>query len=315
MNSFKGCNVFVSGGAGVIGTVLIDRLQRDEANIFVGDLKPKPPDWQEGILYRQGDLNTITKEELLAYEPHYFFHLAATFERSVESYGFWRENFYHNVQLSHHLIDCLKDCPSLQRVVFASSYLVYHASLYQFEIPPRFPVRLDESKPVSPRNLCGAAKLYHEHELFFLQSFEEASFTAISARIFRSYGKGSRDVISRWIRALLKNERLKVYNCEGCFDLIFAEDAAEGLCRLALSDAAGAVNLGTGCARKISDVLNILNEHFHDAVYETVKTKIHFEASQANMDNFKTITGWVPGYQLEDAIPLIIDYEKKRPPG
>jgi carbamoyl-phosphate synthase large subunit len=61
-------------------------------------------------------------------------HLAATFERSAESYEFWEENFRHNVRLSHHLMSLAKDAPSVKRVVFASSYLIYDPSLYQISM-------------------------------------------------------------------------------------------------------------------------------------------------------------------------------------
>ncbi len=57
----------------------------------------------------------------------------------------------------------------------------------------------------------------------------------ICARIFRSYGKNSRDIISRWIRALLNNSELTVYRKEGLFDYIYAEEVAEGLIKLAES--------------------------------------------------------------------------------
>jgi len=48
-----------------------------------------------------------------------------------------------------------KDLPSLQRVVFASSYLIYDPALYQFATPQAHAVALKESDPILPRNLTG----------------------------------------------------------------------------------------------------------------------------------------------------------------
>src|SRR5690606_23420954 len=209
---FSNERVFVSGGAGVIGDTLVRALNAEGATILVGDLKPRPAEWPGGIIYRQGDLNDMRPWELQAFGPTIVFHLAATFERSVESLEFWDENFRHNLALSHHLGGLMRDCPSLRRVVFASSYLVYDPETYIFDHPQNAPVRLSEDHRIQPRNLCGGAKLIHELELAFLGHFEQTRFTAAAARIFRSYGRGSRDVISRWVRASLAGQPIEVFN-------------------------------------------------------------------------------------------------------
>ena len=74
------------------------------------------------------------------------------------------------------------------------------------------------------------------------------------ARIFRGYGCNSRDVISRWVRALLAGEPINVFRPEGIFDYIYAEDSAEGLIRLAESNVTGIINLGTGRGRRVQEV-------------------------------------------------------------
>lgn len=305
----QGKKVFISGGAGVIGNALVAKLYKLGAVILVGDLEPKPQHWPADILYRQGDLNYITREELESFGPEVFFHLAATFERSTETYDFWEENYHHNVNLSHHLMTCLKESETLKKVIFASSYLIYNPQLYSFAQPAYKAFRLQETDHIYPRNLCGVAKLLHEIELRFLNEF--AHFETISARIFRSYGRGSRDVISRWIRALLKGEELTVFKKEGLFDYIFADEVAEGLIRLALSGATGIVNLGNDNARRVEEVLAVLKQHFPNMrVKEDDNVDIPYEGSQANVDLLKELTGWSPTMQLEDTIPLLIAYEK-----
>jgi carbamoyl-phosphate synthase large subunit len=305
----KDKKIFISGGNGVIGNELIKKLFQMGAILYVGDLKPRPRDWPAEILYRQGDLNYITETELTFFEPEYFFHLAATFERSTETYEFWQENYHHNMRLSHHLMDCFKNIRTLKKVIFASSYLIYNPELYSFQIPMRKAINLKETDPVYPRNLCGGAKLLHELELRFISEFN-LNVDTVSARIFRSYGKNSRDVISRWIRALLNNESLTVFRKEGLFDYIYAGDVAEGLIKLAVSPAKGIVNLGTGNARRINDVLDVLKIYFPEMKYQEVHADIPYEASQADMEYFEKITGWRPVKRLEDTIPELIWYEK-----
>jgi carbamoyl-phosphate synthase large subunit len=307
----KNKRVFVSGGAGVIGTALVELLLQEGADVFVGDLKPCPKEWLGKVKYRQGDLNEIKAEELLDFDPHLFFHLAATFERSEETYAFFAENFHHNIQLSHHLINCLKAAPSLQKVIFASSYLIYDPHLYQFDyVHP--PVVLAENASIYPRNICGAAKLFHEIELRFLDHFLSEKVSFACARIFRVYGRLSQDIISRWVRKALLNETLSVYRPEGRFDYIFADDAAEGLFRLALANFSGVVNLGSGHAHSVKAVLDLLKQHFPDLKWDEGESNIPIEASQADMQLFQQITGWMPTHTIEKAIPKLIQFEKER---
>lgn len=301
---------FVSGGAGVIGTALVNRLLENGVEVFVGDLKPCPLEWRGRLRYRRGDLNTISKRDLNAFAPEVFFHLAAAFERSEESPAFFKENFHHNIALSHHLIDCLQESSSLQRVIFASSYLVYDPSQYLFDDPQDDAVSLKETASIQPRNLCGAAKFFHESELHFMAGI---GVPAAMARIFRGYGRDSRDVISRWVRQALSGESIQVYCPENRFDYIFADDTAEGLLQLADSDYCGIVNLGTGYARTIGDVLKILKTHFPKLEYHVAEPSIPvYESSQADMSHFVEITGWCPEHTLEMGLPKIIDYERNK---
>ena len=309
----KGKKVFISGGNGVIGNALVNMLHQHGAIIYVGDLKPRPLDWSKDITYRQGDLNYITKEELENFAPEYFFHLAATFERSTETYEFWQENYRHNVHLSNHLMSLLKDSEHLRKVIFASSYLIYDPKLYSFKEPAPKAYRLKETDPIYPRNLTGVAKLNHEIELRFLEEFKHEKYHTVSARIYRSYGKNSRDIISRWVRSLLNNEMLTVFKKEGLFDYIFADDVAEGLIRIADNPTAkGIYNLGNDNARRVEEVLTVLKSHFPDMKFKEEESNINYEASQANMDYYFETFGWKPQQQIETVIPKIIAYEKDK---
>ncbi len=301
--------IFISGGAGVIGTALVEKLLKLDHEVFVGDLKPCPANWRGRLRYRQGDLNAITRQELLEFDPDLFFHLAATFERSVETFPFFKENFHHNILLSHHLIDCLKESPSLKKVVFASSYLIYDPKLYQNSSYEETVAPLNEQSNIYPRNLCGVAKLLHEIELGFLGCFLSDSKKMISARIFRVFGRHSRDIISRWVRASLRNEPLKVYRPEGRFDYIFADDVAEGLYRLSQCDYSGIVNLGSGQNRSVQDVINIISQHFTNLQIEYNESDIPFENSLADITLLHHLTNWKPPHTLEDGILELIAYE------
>ena len=308
----KNKKIFISGGAGVIGTAIVEKLDKLGAKLFVCDLKPRPKNFLKNIMYRQGDLNFITKNEIEHFKPEYFFHLAATFERSEESIEFWNENYEHNLRLSHHLMNIFKEIKSIKKIIFASSYLIYEPELYTFKQKPHEIVHLKESDSIYPRNTCGAAKLFHEIELRFIQNFPQTEFDIVSARIFRVYGKNSKDIISRWVRTLLKNEEITLYNEENSFDYIYADDVAEGLIKLAEKKIKGIVNLGNGNSRKIEEVVDILKKHFPKMKTRIIESNVLYESSQAEMSKFKQATNWSPKNQLEQCIPKIIEFEKNR---
>jgi len=305
--------IFFTGGSGVIGLELVPRLVESGATVLVGDLKPEPAVFSGRVSYRRGDLNGITLEEVNDFEPQIIIHLAATFERSNESLDFWKENFHHNVTLTHHLMTLAQDCPSIARVVFASSYLVYDQDLYQFSQPQKIATRLQEGDRLNPRNLTGMAKLAAEVELNFLSQFPECNFSTVAARITRGYGRNSRDVISRWVRALIRGQSISVFRREGIFDYIYAADSAEGLIRLAAKEEiTGPINLGTGRSRSVAEVLTILEREFCNSVVVVEDSAIAYEASEANIERLVSLTGWSPEYDLERGIIEIIEHERQQ---
>lgn len=313
MTDWKNKRVFISGGSGVIGTALVNNLIEQGASLYIGDLKPKPKGWIDLKHYREGDLITLSKNEIHDFAPEIYFHLAATFERSIETSDFWQENFHHNILLSHHLLSMQKDLPSLKKIIFASSYLIYNPENYLFSKPQNYPIPLTENGNVAPRNLCGMAKMLHEQELLFIKKFRQ-DLQVINARIFRSYGKNSRDIISRWIRALLKGEQINVYCPEGRFDFVYAEDVAKGLQALAETNFNGIANIGSGRSRSINEVLEILKQHFGPFTYQIEKTEIPYEASQADITLFKQLTPRTFSFRsLEEVIPDLIAFQKACP--
>jgi len=314
VNSIDGKRVMVTGGAGVIGRELLKLVVEKGASTLSVDRELLPEgDWP-GVFHVQKDLAKDDLDELFDFQPQIIFHLAADFERSKESPKFWGVNWHDNVILSHRIADLAKEMPNLEVFVFASSYLVYSPSLYLSPSLRDAVVYLKEDDLIVPRNLCGAAKYYTEREIEFVKGLNP-SLRTVHARIFRVYGYGSGEVISRWIRAALAGQDIKVYNKENRFDFIFARDVAEGLLKLAeSSEAEGPVNLGSGVAWSIQDVLNILVEHVAKTKLKMVDlgTREPFEASCADLARLKQMTGWAPPIELTEGTKMVGKFEQNK---
>ena len=305
--------VFVSGGAGVIGIPLVLTLASQGRQVVVCDLKSKPPAFlgETNITYLQGDLNNFSSEEFSKYRFEVVIHLAATFERSEETAGFYEDNFDNNIRASHHLLSLIGRSTSVRRVVFASSYLVYDPEQYMFPGVKQQAVSLGLESRLNPRNLIGMAKLSHEMELKFMANQKFSTFDLVIARIYRGYGLGSRDVISRWVRQALRGEVLEVFGEEAMFDYIFSEDTARALRDLALSTSfKGTVDLGTGESRRVADILKIISELVPNLrVSKKQNTSRVLEYSKADLRVISAAINWVPSYSLESAIPKILEFE------
>ena len=307
----KDKRVLVTGSSGVIGLELLKLLIANKAKILSTDRYPLPPEYDKQVTHIQQDLAVAPLNEIHNFQPETIFHLAASFERAKESRDFWRINWHDNMRLSHNLIDQAKDVAALKTFVFASSYLIYAPSIYLSHESSDRVAHLKEVDLVHPRNITGVAKYYTEHELSFIKEYYKPSLCLVNARIYRVYGCGSRDVISRWVRAALSNQPIELYNKQSRFDYIYAGDVAEGLLRLAeCPEASGLVNLGSGIAHKVQDIISILADYFPGLKVSDLGRKEALEASCADLTKLKHLTGWSPRTEFEHGIQKIIEFEK-----
>ena len=304
--------VLVTGAAGVIGTQLCQLLVERGDEVVAADLKPQPKEISNLREYRQGDLNGLTAEQYSRMNPDLVYHLAATFERTTESLGFFQENFVHNVSLTHHILSLAAGAQKRTKVVFASSYLLYDEDQYLVNNDAS-PVSLSETSKLRPRNLTGHAKFAGEKELDFLSSFSETSVHGVSARIFRGYGLGSRDVISRWVRSLLNGNGIEVYDSQSSFDFIYCKDSASGLVALGSSDAqSGVFNVSSAKSKAMQEVLDVLLAMFPNARIGEGKGSARVEKSRGDISRISDLTDWSPKFSLQRAIEEIVEFEMRQ---
>lgn len=259
------------------------------------------------------DLSTMSLRCVSAFDPEHIFHLAASFERTIESPDYWDVGWRDDVTASHRIISAAVECPSLAVFVFASSYLTYDRRLYLCQSPPATPIRIAETASVDPRNLCGAGKYYTERELQYTVSVRRPDLRVCNARIYRVYGQGSRDVISRWVRALMAGDSIAVYNAESIFDYVYAGDVAEVLARLAVApQASGVCNVATGRGTSIRDVIAALGALGLDTERLVTRTPDAppYEASVADISRLRDVLGWAPTTDIRAGVAKLIAHEE-----
>lgn len=303
--------VVVTGGAGVIGAEMVRLLRAQGADVCVIDLLPRPVEIDPMVDYVQADLAVHGADIIAGFNPETIYHLAATFERSVEVPEFWRDSAHNNVAASAQVLHGATRSPNLRRYIFASSYLIYDPSLYLFAEPVGTPCLLRETDRIRPRNVCGAAKLLHEQEITLAAQSDAVGFSTVAARIYRVYGPSSRDVVSRWIRAAVRGEPIDVYGEESRFDYVYSADVADGLIRLAESDAVGVVNLASGRSRTVSEVVATIQSHFPSLEVRGRRPAENYEASEASIERLREEINWSPPTELERGVAQLVSHERE----
>lgn len=305
--------ILLTGGAGVIGREVIRLAGAMGSTVLSIDRLPPVAPLPPGTSHVEADLAVADLSMIEAFQPTVILHLAATFERSEETPDFWEPNWTDNTTVSHRLADVAPNLPDLRAFVFASSYLVYDPAAYLRAGPDGPATVLSERAPLAPRNLCGAAKLYAESEFSFAAATAPTRFRTAFARIFRVYGRGSRDVVSRFVRAALSGEALEVYQPENRFDYVHAQDVAEGLLRIAAEPtASGAVNLASGRARSIGELIEAIRSALPERSVQTRPRPSDepFEASQADIGRLEDLVQWRPSISLEEGVRILVAHEE-----
>jgi len=227
----------VTGGAGFIGSHLVDRLVREGANVTVLDdlstgsrsnLNPAVAFQHASITDTQAVRDSLRSVSVV-------FHLAADATTRESSMG-WQTpvlTLECNLMGTLNMLQSIVKLGLKTRMVFASSAAVYGE-------PLRTPVAEDDpTNPVSP---YGISKLAGEKLAFaYLKEYEVDS---VVVRIFNTYGpRQARYVIFELLKKLQKDKsRLKVLGSPDTVrDYCYVSDMVDALILAATNGAAGRI--------------------------------------------------------------------------
>ncbi len=237
MNNTKR-TILVTGGAGFVGSALVDELIQNEKNYVVvvdnlqtGSKKKLPVASHNNLKFIQCDVNNIGEITSVfhTFSFDYVFHYAALVgvQRTLQN----PVKVLDDISGIKNILDLSKNT-GVKRVMFASSSEVYGE-------PVEYPQN-EETTPLNSRLPYAIVKNVGEA---FLKSYKqeyELDYTVF--RFFNTYGpKQSKDfVISKFINAALKNEEITIYgkgdqtrtfcfmknNVRACLKAAFSDDYA-----------------------------------------------------------------------------------------
>ncbi len=307
-------NCLVTGGAGFIGSNLVDALvARGDAVTVVDDLSTGRRDNLDGALAAGAELVELDIRDAAALaalaaakQPRTVFHLAAQIDvrKSLEDPAF---DAAVNVGGTANVLEAARGV-GVGRVVFVST----GGAIYGEGEGQRLP--LDESAPIAPMSAYGQSKFAAEGYLALYERLYGLSTVAL--RLGNVYGPrqdplGEAGVIAIFCGLLSSGGRPTVYG-DGTQtrDYIYVGDVVAAALAAAQSDASGAFNIGTGRETSVLELAEALGRLGGADGFEPELAppragevqRISVDASRAEGE-----LGWIPATSLDEGLRLTLD--------
>lgn len=305
----KFSKVFVTGGAGFIGSHVVDLLIKRGYKVVVVDSISKKKGWiNPKARYYHLDINDDKLKNVFAKEkPQAVLHLAAHIEDRVsvrEPIMNARENILGSLKVFENCRDF-----KVRRIVFASSGIVYGEQ-------KKFP--LDEKVTPWPLTPYAISKLVGEHYLNFYTKI--IGIPGIALRLANVYGprqdsRGDSGVLAIFSEKMLKKQQ-PVVNNDGktTRDYVYVGDVARAFILALESDYVGEVNVSTGRETSTLEIFKTIKS-LTKSDCKLVFNPKHSDAVRRVFLNPKLaarVIKWKPKVSLKDGIRATVTWFKAR---
>ncbi|BCL61014.1 epimerase [Desulfomarina profundi] len=313
MLELPGKNCLVTGGAGFIGSHLVDKLLELGCNVRVLDnlVNGKKRNIEHHFLsskfefYHGSVVDPLDVARSMS-DVDIVFHLACLGVRHSLQHPF--ENHKVNAEGTLLVLDAALKA-DVQRFIHCSSSEVYGSALF---------VPMPENHPTYPCTVYGAGKL--AGEAYARAYFKTYGMTTTVIRPFNTYGPRSHhegdagEMIPKSIVRILNNEDVLVFgDGSQTRDFTFVEDTASGLIAAAGSDEMTGKTFNIGSNFEVS-IKNIA-EKLLEILKESKSTIKYIESRPGDVDrlyadssNFMSVAKWKPETSFDDGLKMTVDF-------
>jgi len=305
----KGKNILITGGAGFIGSNLVDKLVEIEANItvlddlFTGDLSNIND--LDSINFIRGSVTDAFLVNELVSKADIVFHVAC--RNIIVSTKNPFDDFQVNVGGTYNILLASK-IHGIEKVIYTSSASVYGNALY---------LPIHEEEGLRPLNPYAASKLSAEN--YCIAYYESFDLPVTIVRYSNVYGiKQSPTnpycgVISKFLDSIKKGKPPRIHgDGEQTRDFTYIDDAVSATILAAISPkTVGEVyNLGSGKETSViklaRTVLAIANSNNGDLEPEYIDRRDidNVRRRVLNIEKIRKTLHWVPKTSLESGIEM-----------
>ena len=307
--------ILVTGGAGFIGSHLVDRLMAEGYEVIVLDnlstgkienvqyhLNNQKFNLVKGNVQNSRDVNKAIKDADIVFHVAAFVNVPLSIENPMLVNNINIRGTLNLLQAS------LKK--NIERFIYVSTCAVYGEARY---------LPISEEHPTEPLSPYGISKLAAEKYCkIFNRTF---GLKTVCLRYFNVYGsrqlKGPYSaVITRFIDRLKENEPPIIYgDGEQSRDFLYVEDAVEA-CMLSLSSEnciGEVINVGTGIKttiNELADLLIKLMKKAHITLIHAEPGKGDIKNSYADISKAQKMLGYKPKVTLENGLKKLLTKDK-----
>ena len=303
--------VLVTGGAGFIGSHLVDRLILEGHDAVVVDnlVTGKRRNINRAATFYKMDVQSWRLERAFRNErPNVVMHLAAQMDvrKSVEDPMFDAQvNVLGTLNVLQQAVK-----HGVRKVIFSSSGGAIYGEQETYPAPETHVL-----KPLSP---YGLSKLCGEQYLSYFQRV--SGLQAVSLRYANVYGprqdpEGEAGVVAIFIQKMLNNEQAVINgNGRQTRDFVFVDDVVEANLAMMGQETQGTYNVGTGVETSINDLFRILVQHTGSTCKEMHGPAKKGEQARSVIDctKLRQEVSWEPKADLSEGLKKTVDYFRER---
>ena len=304
--------ILVTGGAGFIGSHLVEELLSDGNEILIYDnyLTGKKENLETSGNFKFinddfGSENSLEKIE--EYDPDICFHLAAqsSVVVSVENPAL---DFEHNILQPIKLIQVLLKS-NCKKFVFTSSGGTI------FGEPIIIPTA-EEDYADEPESPYGVAKKRLNELIKIMTKNSNLKYSILN--LSNVYGPkqdphGEAGVVSIFANKYLNNENPIIFgDGEQTRDYIYVKDVVSALIKASKINQNHFLNIGTGVETSVNDLANSMKIHFCSEINPIYKPAREGELNRSVLNNAKAKQelDWEPEYSLDDGMKEVFNWLK-----
>jgi UDP-glucose 4-epimerase len=299
--------VLVTGGAGFIGSHVVDRLLQEGHEVVVVDnlVTGKRKNVPKAVQFYKLDIEHSNLERVFRNErPSVVMHLAAQMNvrRSVDDPMFdARVNVLGTLnvleQASRH---------GARKVIFSSSGGAIYGQQHSFPA-----AETHVTQPLSP---YGISKLCGEHYLSYYARL--SGIQIVSLRYANVYGprqdpEGEAGVVAIFIQKMLHREQAVINgNGRQTRDFVFVDDVVEANLMALGPVVQGIYNVGTGIETSINNLFHVLVDLTKCDLKEVHGPAKKGEQARSVIDSskLKNELGWDPKFDLREGLRRTVEY-------